>query len=367
MPLEPYARGATWWVRGRVDLDGVPVTGYYRRSTGASSQGGARDWIAAETARARRRHVTGEPQDALTFSAAVLLYPAKPAEAKRLIRLIEARPDFGARHVPGITPKEIRALGPDLMPAASTDTWRREIVAPIRAVINNAHEEGLCPPIRVRGYSPAERIEQDRVRGRQSRAERIPGDRTWLAAFDAHADVYNAALAAFMFETAARIGQAVQLRPRDLDLMQSRVWMPASKGHPAQWVAISTALTVRLANLPAKRPHNRATGARGAPRVFGYASPTSMHDRWRTICKAAGILYLPPHQAGRHGFYTELRVRQGVDPITAAKAGRWSDPALPDRIYAHSDVDERDLRERIGTSSVHAGPTQSANPRKARG
>ncbi|MFT4960720.1 MAG: hypothetical protein ACI92Z_001804 [Paracoccaceae bacterium] len=32
----------------------------------------------------------------------------------------------------------------------------------------------------------------------------------------------------------------------------------------------------------------------------------------------AEVKDLSPHQAGRHGFYTELRVRQGVDPVTTA-------------------------------------------------
>jgi integrase len=232
------------------------------------------------------------------------------------------------------------------MPACATDTWWREIVTPVRAVINNAHDEGLCPPIRVRGYSRKERMEQDAKRGKQSRIEKTPGDREWLAKFMGNADVYNAALAAFMFETAARVGQAVQLRPQDLDLMNGRVWLAESKGHPAQWVAISRAMVVRLANLKAKQPRARAGNHKLPPRVFGYATSTSMHARWRTICRAAGVSYLPPHQAGRHGFYTEMRVRQGLDPISAAKAGRWADPALPDRVYAHTDVDERSLREK---------------------
>lgn len=41
------------------------------------------------------------------------------------------------------------------------------------------------------------------------------------------------------------------------------------------------------------------------------------------------------HAAGRPGFYTELRVRQGVDALTAAKAGRLVDASLPDCIYGH--------------------------------
>ncbi|WP_392338825.1 tyrosine-type recombinase/integrase [Loktanella salsilacus] len=349
MPLEPYLRGDIWWARGKIEIDGQAITGYRRISTGAFTEAGARDWIAEETARQRRRYIVGDAPDALTFDDAIVLYPAKPATAKMLLRVL---PELSGRTVSSITPKELRSLGPKLMPACATDTWWREIVTPVRAVINNAHDEGLCPPIRVRGYSRKERMEQDAQRGKQSRVEKTPGDRVWLAKFMGKADVYNAALAAFMFETAARIGQAVQLRPQDLDLMNGRVWLAESKGHPAQWVAISRDMVVKLANLKAKQPRAQIGYQKLPPRVFGYATPTSMHARWRTICKAAGIPYLPPHQAGRHGFYTEMRVRQGLDPISAAKAGRWADSALPDRVYAHTDLDERNLRERARSSQT---------------
>ena len=85
--------------------------------------------------------------------------------------------------------------------------------------------------------------------------------------------------------------------------------------------------------------------------MFGYATRGGVANAWRSICKDAGIPYLSPH-AARHGFYTDLRVIQGIDPITAAKAGRWSDPALPDKIYAHSDTDEHEIRNSFGTNPV---------------
>ena len=349
MPLEPYLRGETWWAKGRIELDGEEISGYIRVSTGASTEAGAREWIAEETARQKRCHIVGDTPKELTFDEAVLLYPAKPSEAEKLLRIL---PELTGRAVTSITPKELRKLGPKLMPNCATDTWWREIVTPVRAVINNAHDDGLCPPIRVKGYSAKERADQDAARGKQSRLEKTPANRGWMNKFVAHADPHNAALAEFMFETAARIGQAVALKPKDLDLMNGRVWLAGSKGHSPQWVAISTAMIVRLANLPPKRPRAQRGERKLPARVFGYAHPTSMHTRWRSICKAAGIQYIAPHAAGRHGFYTEMRVRQGLDPVTAAQAGRWSDPVLPDRIYAHSETDEREIRERAGTNPV---------------
>jgi integrase len=350
MPFETYLRGRTWWARGTVDLNGRPITSYYRCSTGASDEAGARDWIRAEEDRQIRRHLVGD-EAALTFAEAVLLYPAKKAEARALLQIID---ELGDTPVNRITPQMVLDLGPKLMPHCATDTWKRQIAVPVSAVINNAHHLGKCPPIRIRGYSTKERIAQDEARGKASRPERTPGSWPWLNAFRPAAGPYLAALAEFMFETGARIGQAVALRPRDLDLMQARVWMPASKGHPAQWVSISKQMVVTLANLKPRRPHNKRDNVVFTPRVFGYQTRTGPLNAWRAACVAAGIEYLPPHSAGRHGFYTELRVRQGVDPVSAAKAGRWSDPALPDRIYAHTAGDDREMRDRIRTGGVQA-------------
>lgn len=360
MPLKPYRRGKVWWAKGRIEHLGRPVTGYVRTSTSASTEEGATEWIALETERTIRRHLLGEEREALTFSEAVILYEAKPAEAKYLMRIV---PEIGHRRVENIAPREVRSLGRKLYPEASTDTWHRQVVTPIKAVINAAHELGRCPPIRVRGYSTQERIDQDKRRGRETRVERKPVTREWVEKFVAEADPYNASLAEFLFETGARIGQAVALRPTDLDLRNARVWLPAAKGHPAQWVAISMEMVVRLANLPAKRPHDRRTNRRLDPRVFGYADRGGPRKAWKRICRRAGIEALTPH-CFRHGFYTELRVRQGLDPITAARAGRWSNPSLPDRIYAHSDADERAIRAAIRTGHVQSESQKVVKPMK---
>lgn len=359
MPLEPYLRGEIWWVKGRIELNGRPISGYYRQSTGSPTEAGAADWCRAETERAIRRHFVGDEARGLTFAEAVMIYPANAKTAKMLIPVTA---EIGDTNLSEITPRFLRDLGPKLKPDAGTDTWWREIVSPARAVINNAHELGHCPPIKVKPYTQQQRVAQDNERGRQTRIPRVPGSREWLDAFRAKADPYNRAMAAFMFETAARVGQAVALRPRDVDLQNRRVRLKAQKGHPEQWVTISHAMMIELANLPPRKPVDSRRGTILPARVFGYATTTGYRSAWQTICKAAGIPYLSAHAAGRHGYFTELTVRQGVDPVTAAKAGRWSDLTLPMRIYAHAETDEADIRERFRTSPVQA---ETEDQRKA--
>lgn len=363
MPLEIYLRRKIWWVRGRIEMHGVPITDYYRQSTGSADESGARDWIAAETDRQRRRHFVGD-EATLSFADAVMNYPATKQSARQLIPVLS---EIGHLPLSAITGRLLKDLGPKLKPNASTDTWWREIVTPARAVINHAHETSKTPYLRVKHYDKFERVTQDKRRGKPGRIERRPGSKQWLAAFCRAADPYNAAMARFMFETAARIDQAVSLMPRDLDLMNQRVWVKAQKGHDACWVTISHEMMIELANLPAKRPKNRKSGETLEARVFGYGSPTGYRKRWRTICKNAGIDQLSAHEAGRHGFFTELTVRQGVDPVTAAKAGRWADVTLPLRRYGHAEADEGAIRALFRTNSVHETNHDQAKLMKMKG
>lgn len=360
MPLEPYQRGKTWWVRGCIEYNGLAITDYYRCSTGSSTKAGARDWIEAETQRQVRGHILGE-ESALTFADAVMMYPAKPKEAKYLLHIL---PHIGTDIVSRISPKQVRELGPTIYPKASTDTWKRQILSPVSAVINHAHDKGKCPPIRIKGYSTAERTAQDVLRGKQSRPERKPGSWPWIRQVQTAANCWVSAGLEMMFETGIRISQLVAIEPRHLELANRRVWIIGQKGHPAQWIKISHEMMITLANLRSRRPHDRKHGVRLPAKVFGYADRSGFTSALRTACKAAGVEYLSPHQAGRHGFYTELRVRQNLDPITAAKAGRWSNVALPDATYAHSADDQSAIRAQIRTSDVHPDSIKTVKPLK---
>lgn len=170
----------------------------------------------------------------------------------------------------------------------------------------------------------------------------------------------------FMFETAARIDQAVSIEPDDLRPATCEVRIKAQTGHPEGWTAVSPQMMAELVALKPKRPKNIKTGQLLSSRVFGYGSPTGYNNRWKTICQRAGMPYLPAHPAGRHGFFTELVVRQGVDPVTTAKAGRWSDPNLSMRIYAHTETEEANVRARFRTNYVQPTPAEAPKHKKTK-
>lgn len=349
--LKPYRRGSTWWAKGRVEYNGRPISGYLRESTGASDEAGARDWITEREDRERRRHLIGEEEQPLTFNAAVMMYAAKPMEARYLKPLVR---ELGPLRCDRITPGMIRDLGSKLYPNGCTDSWRRWVVTPARAVINNANDKGKCPPIRIKGYSEAERVEQDKKRKRASRLERRPGDWAWLLRFRQKAPQRHGALALFMFATGARVGQSIQMTPKHLaKLKDGKVTIPGAKGHADREVQIPPELVAELANLTPKCPRGWER-KEANKRVFGFASSCGPLKAWRKACKDADIPYLSPHAAGRHGFGQEQVIRQSVDVKAVGKVGGWSDTALLAKTYTHAEDSEDKILAGFRTGLVQA-------------
>lgn len=349
MPLEVFRRGKIYWFRGRIEE--LPSSEYYRQSTGKTTEAGAQAVVSNFQRQALRRFYGGE-KATLTFSGAVELYNANPEMARDLLKLLD---HFADMELASITPKMVGDLGLKIYPLGSTDSWRRHVVTPVRAVINNAHELGHCPPIRIRAFSKSERHRQDRFRGKQSRVEKTPGSWPWLIEFRNEAPKHLAAMALFMFETGARIGQATRIEFDDLDLPNFRIWMPEAKGVDAQWVALTSDLSVELALLRPRVTRRQDGRKLQSDRLFGYLRKDGVYRTWRRVCRDAGIEIIMPHAAGRHGFGTEMLVRQGIDPVTVAKAGRWSDVQMLMERYAHPEDHEARILNAIRTGREQAG------------
>jgi integrase len=342
MPLEIYKRGAVFWVRG------YPADGdqYVRQSLGTSDQAIAEAAAREIEAAARKRRILGPDapklEDVITFSACVLLYHPGPRDAGYLRPLVRK---IGKMRVSEITPQFIRNLAKTMHPLASTDTWWRQVITPVRAVINHAHDLGKCAPIRVKAYTKAERVKQDVARGKQSRVPKTPGSWPWVLAFCAAANELGkpryAACAYFMFRHGYRLTQSIEMtRSKDMDLSAGRVRVHASKGHEAHWVELDPEEVVMIANLP--------TPYRGA-----------LYRDWREICEKAEIDYLPPHSSGRHGYGTEMVVRQRIDPISASE-NLWADPSVMLKTYSHSDDGTVKVRDafRSGLEAARTPPVQ---------
>ncbi|WP_461384241.1 tyrosine-type recombinase/integrase, partial [Devosia indica] len=303
-----------------------------------------------------------KPGERLTFADAALLHDTKGHDVAYMRKLLL---EIGGKLVSEITPKFVKGLAKKMYPNASTDTWHRQVIVPVRAVINNAHQEGLCPPIRIKAFTKNERMAQDRARGKDSRVPKTPGSWGWVLAFKEHADPRLGAMALFMFTTGARIGQTMAMkRNGDLDLFRKRVRLPAAKGHPAQWIDILPEVAAAIGAL--KKPE----GKKNQERVFYWAGSRSswFYKQWEKACKDAGIQHIRPHAAGRHGFGTETVVRQKVDPRTAADQGRWSSAKVLLDTYSHAEEGSASVQQafRDGLNAIRTSDVQGdgANRRK---
>lgn len=355
MPLELYERGKVWWFKGRIE--GLPNSRYYRQSTQQTTKAGASAILIDFQKRELVRHHSGE-EKSLTFAEAVDLYDANQEMARDLLLVLD---ELGRLPLSKISPKLVRDLGPKLYPSGSTDSWRRHVVTPVRAVINNAHALGLAALIRIDSYSKIELQRQDTRRGKQSRKEKTAGSWPWILQFRGAATPHLGALALFMFMTGARIGQSTAIRRADLDLDNSRIWMPGAKGAAPQWVALDEQLARELSELGPRTTRLRDGRRQVSDRLFGYRRKDSLYRKWRSICRAAGIEEIMPHAAGRHGFGTEMVVRQGIDPVTVARAGRWADTQMLIKTYAHSEDHEDRVLAAFRTGRVQAEKSLPSN------
>ncbi|GAB3441365.1 tyrosine-type recombinase/integrase [Insolitispirillum peregrinum] len=353
MPLELIQRKGSdvWHIRGRIDE--IPNSDYVRKSTGKAKKADAETYLAWFKQQAIKAFFAGDIPDKeppFLFADAVELYTPTPEFAGYLLKVM---PYLENMPVSSITPKMVRELGPVISPMNSTQTWRKQIINPIRAVINHAHDHGKCQPIQIKGYSEAERMKQDLKRGKASKQEKTPGDWLWIFLFREQADTRLGLLAQFMFETAARISQALAITPDDLRLQDRTVSMPPAKGYARTDVRLSMELAQELSALTPRRPRRTGSPSQHRPLLlFGYASRSSVYKRWKAVCDAAGIDHRMPHAAGRHGFATEMLNRQRIDPHTVAKLGRWKDVKLLFDTYGHSENEEAKIMEALRTGRV---------------
>src|SRR5690606_5375777 len=86
----------------------------------------------------------------LSFAEAVDTYLDTHPDARFLVPLVR---HFGKDKIVAIDPPKVRKAARELYPKASPATWNRQVVTPVRAVINNAAEEGLCDHFRMKRFA----------------------------------------------------------------------------------------------------------------------------------------------------------------------------------------------------------------------
>lgn len=307
------------WENGIAHVHGTVAGQRIRRSLGTRDPQDAEHLRAQTESRLLRQSLYGEENE-VTFAEACGKYLKDGGERRFMAPILRA---FGReRRISTIKPGHVRSLAKELYPKAGAATWNRQVITPVRAVINHAADSGRCAPIRIRRFQ-------------EPKAIRKVGGREWIEAYcAAESNPYVRAARRFMFQTGARISDVVAIEPRHLcDLENHRIILERTKNGDAGVFIIAQELAREIAALTPRRCRD------GSLRVFGFQSRDGLHKAFKRTCDQAGIEYLTSHEAGRHAFATELIVKRGVDVASAAKLGRWkSRRLLMDRYVHPSDL-----------------------------
>lgn len=249
------------------------------------------------------------PQSAITFDQAALAYAEDDGDMRFLVKMTEQLAGVLLRD---ITPRVVREAAKKAYPTAANATRNRQGITPVRAVINYAHDQGWCAPIKVRAF-PVEKPKKKAV------------GHEYLASLQPHLPINMFALMLFLHTTGRRVGDAISLTPDDIDLPSAKAHIQKTKNGDAAVAHLVPMLVDILRDLP---PANG--------RIFGYRDRRSIYGTLKRACKRAGVEYLGTHQPGRHSFATALE-REGWSARSIADAGGWKSVRLVDETYIHTD------------------------------
>ena len=246
----------------------------------------------------------------MTFEEAALAYAEDGGEARYLIRMSE---QLHGVKLNQITPQIIRQAAKKALKGRSNSTINRQGITPTQAVINYAHDQGWCPPIKVK------RLKMQAVKKEAVNQE-------YLAALKPHMPPHAFACLLFIHTTGRRVGEAIALKPSDINLETGKVTIGTTKNGDAATAKLIPQVIHILKNNPPR--HGL---------VFGFVTYSGIRNALKRGCKRAGVQYISTHQIGRHSFATNLHESEGWTSKAIADAGGWKTVRLVDDTYIHTN------------------------------
>ena len=320
MPLkiEQRAGRANWYLRGT--LKGIRV----RESCGTDER------EIAEALKTRREweilqgDIFGHKATG-TFLAGVAVYLEQDGEARYLQPLID---HFGATPINQIDQGAIDRAARVIYPHAANSTLDRAVYSPMSAVINKAATHNLCAPLKLK----RPKLPKGRVRWiTHAEADRL------ITASAPHL----APLMAFLFYTGARIGEAIWLDWKFVDLKRRQVQFLDTKNGTDRGVPLHPALVAILADVP-HRTGNVFLDRDGNPyrpvppdEKIDVSAGSRVYWWFKMACKAAGIEDFSPHDC-RHTWAT-WHYMANRDLNLLMHLGGWKSLNMVLR-YAHVNV-----------------------------
>lgn len=327
MPLRKFKRAGTWYIRGAVNGERV----YQSAHTADETQ--------AEEARARlearlwdRR--VGGLRGTTTFSEALIAYiGARDPQGTWADALDRLNNWFGPWQLGQIDQAAVERYIAAKMPKAKAGTRIHEAFGPVSAVLRFAAKRGWCDAPTFDRPTPP------------------PGVVRWITYPEADRLLEECAehmrpIVTFLLFTGARLGEAMALQWREVDLANRRVAFLDTKNGTSRGAPLHSRVVAALANLTRRegpvfrRPDGHAYEGTGSPIRTGF----------KAACRRAGIKGFRVHDC-RHTF-ASWYVMAGGDLRSLAELLGHKSLQLVMR-YSHLAPDHlRAGVDRLGANSV---------------
>jgi integrase len=318
------SRSPNWIIRGTIR--GIRI----EESTGTDNKKIAEEIRAKRESEILAQSVYGRRATA-TFAEAALSYLENGGNKRFLDQVIRY---FGTTPLAKIDQDAIDQGARKTYPSVSGATRDRQFYTPTSAVLKHAAKRGWCSPIVM------------------ERPERPPGRVRWITPEEAERLIAACnetlrALVITLLYTGARVGEALWLDWRDVDLNRGHVIFPVdesdgrrTKNNESRGVPLHPRLRAALANLP----HREGEVFRrpdGLPYARLREGATSASDGIRKsfagACRRAGIKNFTVHDC-RHTWAT-WHYAKNRDLLALQRLGGWKTLAMVTR-YAHVNVGE---------------------------
>lgn len=309
-----------WYIRGTINGQRI------EESTDTTELKIAKQYKAKREHELHMEAIYGK-QAVVTFAAAVVHYVEHGGNKRFLKPLVHL---FGETALSSIGQAEVDAAARKLLPHAALSTWTRQVYVPMGAVLNHAAQLGWCQRLVLkRPKAPAGRVR-------------------WLTAAEAEALIAACSphlrrLVTFLLYTGARVGEALWLDWRDVDLDRRHVQFIDTKNGTSRGVPLHKRVVEMLRGSNERsgcvfRTNTGAVYARPKPgQQIDTSAGTRIKTAFKAACRRAGIQDFHPHDC-RHTWATWHYIANR-DLGALMRLGGWKTMSMVMR-YAHVNVDE---------------------------
>lgn len=260
----------------------------------------------------------------LGFAAAAAAYMKAGGERKYLAPLIE---HFRNAPVSTIDQQAIDTAAAAIYPLATAATRNRQVYTPISAVLKRAgHERKIKRPKGWRGQRLTHWLRPEQAFAIFKATARIDAPKSTRIAFRVFLRL--------LCYTGMRLGDALGLQCRDVDLNASSALLKTTKNGKPRLVYLPRVIVDDLRCLP--------DGLDRDGRVFRFHKGGRLRGLLKDTLMLAGVT-LPRRVAFHvfcHTWATWMRQHGGLDTFDLLKTDRWSDAESADR-YAHVVVSDQ--------------------------